>query len=60
VQVLNSSIKIDFTSKRNAGQHIHVVALFSNSTTRPITELHFQVAVEKVWCRQAPNYLVVD
>jgi len=49
VQVLDSSLKIDFVARRNPGhpRQIHVVALFSNRTSRPVTELHFQVAVEK-------------
>ncbi|KAK2813088.1 hypothetical protein FQN50_000765 [Emmonsiellopsis sp. PD_5] len=50
VQVLNSSIGIDFASKRNPGeQKIHVLASFSNNTTQPISELHFQVAIEKAY-----------
>lgn len=50
VQVLNSSLRIDFVARRNPAnaRQIHVVALFSNSTSQPLSELHFQVAVEKV------------
>ncbi|GAD93318.1 VHS domain protein [Paecilomyces variotii No. 5] len=51
VQVLNSSLRIDFAARRNPGhpRQIHVVALFSNATSRPLSELHFQVAVEKAY-----------
>lgn len=49
VQVLNSSLRIEFVARRPAqGQQIHISALFSNTTTQPLNELHFQVAVEKV------------
>lgn len=49
LEVLNSSLKIEFTSRRVPGQPtIQVTAQFSNNTSQPITELHFQVAVEKV------------
>lgn len=50
VQVLNSSLRIDFVARRhpNGAPQIHVVALFSNGTSQPLSELHFQVAVEKV------------
>lgn len=49
MQVLNSSLRIDFISKRVPGQPtIQVTAQFSNNTSQPISELHFQVAVEKV------------
>lgn len=50
VQVLNSSLRIEFVARRHPNQpkQIHVVALFSNTTGQPLNELHFQVAVEKV------------
>ncbi|OAX81027.1 hypothetical protein ACJ72_04637 [Emergomyces africanus] len=50
VQVLNSSIGIDFASSRSAGdQKIQVVVSFSNNTSHPISDLHFQVAIEKAY-----------
>ncbi|KAL2013992.1 hypothetical protein VTN00DRAFT_1517 [Thermoascus crustaceus] len=54
VQVLNSSLRIDFVARRHPGnaRQIHVVALFSNSTSLPLSELHFQVAVEKSYTLQ--------
>lgn len=50
VRVLNSSLTIDFASRRSVtnDRQIQIVALFSNATGQPLTELHFQVAVEKV------------
>lgn len=50
IQVLNSQLRVDFAARRvpNQPRQIHVVAIFSNNTTQPIGELHFQVAVEKV------------
>jgi hypothetical protein len=50
VQVLNSSLKIDFVARRHPQQQrqIHIVAYFSNATSQPLNDLHFQVAVEKV------------
>jgi ADP-ribosylation factor-binding protein GGA len=50
VRVLSSSLVIDFVSRRNPGhpRQIHVVAVFSNGTSEAISELHFQVAVERV------------
>jgi ADP-ribosylation factor-binding protein GGA len=51
VQVLDSSLRIEFVARRNASggqQQIQVVALFTNTTNQPLNELHFQVAVEKV------------
>ena len=50
VQVLNTSLRIEFVARRHPQQPrlIHVVALFSNATSQPLNELHFQVAVEKV------------
>lgn len=60
VRVLNSALVIDFAARRNPGhdRQIHIVALFSNSTSRPLTELHFQVAVERV-CRLHIFYLKI-
>ncbi|KAL1952849.1 hypothetical protein VTO42DRAFT_4105 [Malbranchea cinnamomea] len=53
IVVLNSSIKIEFASRRNPGENkIHVVALFSNNTTQPISDLHFQLAIEKAYSLQ--------
>ncbi|KAK2763854.1 hypothetical protein FQN54_009472 [Arachnomyces sp. PD_36] len=53
VQVLNSSIRIDFTARRVPGQPIiQATAQFSNSTSQPISEVHFQVAVEKAYTLQ--------
>jgi 6-phosphogluconate dehydrogenase (decarboxylating) len=47
--VLNSSVKIEFSPRRNpADNNIHVAALFSNTTAQPINELHFLLAIEKV------------
>lgn len=50
VRVLSSSLTIDFASRRSVTneRQIQIVALFSNATGQPLTELHFQVAVEKV------------
>jgi hypothetical protein len=50
IQVLNSQLLVDFAARRvpNQPRQIHVVAVFSNPTSQPIGELHFQVAVEKV------------
>lgn len=48
-QILGSPIRIDFLSQRKPGENkIHVVATFSNTTDLPVSELHFQVAIEKV------------
>ena len=56
--VLNTSIKIDFSMKRNPGENkIYVVASFSNNTTHSITDLHFQLAIEKVWDYSFPKIL---
>ncbi|KAI9375421.1 VHS-domain-containing protein [Aspergillus egyptiacus] len=54
VEVLNSSLKVEFYARRNPQQQrqIHIVALFSNSTGQPLNELHFQVAVEKAYTLQ--------
>lgn len=50
VQVLNSTLRIEFMARRHPQQtqQIHLVALFSNGSNQPLSELHFQVAVEKV------------
>lgn len=49
LQILNSSIKVEFVSRRIPGEkRIQVLVQFSNNTPLPITELHFQVAIEKV------------
>ncbi|CAG7925067.1 unnamed protein product [Penicillium olsonii] len=54
IQVLNSQLRVDFAARRvpNQPRQIHVVAIFSNNTTQPIGELHFQVAVEKSYTLQ--------
>ncbi|KAL4821673.1 VHS domain-containing protein [Aspergillus spinulosporus] len=54
VQVLNSSLKIDFVARRHPQQQrqIHIVAYFSNATSQPLNDLHFQVAVEKAYTLQ--------
>ncbi|KAL4930678.1 VHS domain protein [Aspergillus undulatus] len=51
VQVLNSSLKVEFVARRHPQQlrQIHIVALFSNATSQPLNNLHFQVAVEKAY-----------
>lgn len=49
LKVHSSFIKVDFVSKRLAGQQsIQIVARFSNNTGQAVRGLHFQVAVEKV------------
>jgi hypothetical protein len=50
VQVLNSSLKVEFVARRHPQQQrqIHIVARFSNGTSQALNDLHFQVAVEKV------------
>ncbi|KAJ5130800.1 uncharacterized protein N7515_006839 [Penicillium bovifimosum] len=54
IQVLNSQLRVDFAARRLPTQprQIHVVAHFSNTTSQPISELHFQVAVEKAYTLQ--------
>jgi ADP-ribosylation factor-binding protein GGA len=53
LQVHVSSIKIDFTASRAAGQQqIHIQSHFSNQTMQRISGLHFQVAVEKAYSLQ--------
>jgi hypothetical protein len=50
VQVLSSSLKVEFVARRHPQQQrqIHIVARFSNGTSQALNDLHFQVAVEKV------------
>ncbi|EAW08063.1 VHS domain protein [Aspergillus clavatus NRRL 1] len=62
VQVLDSSLRIEFAARRHPSQprQIHVVALFSNRTSQPLNELHFQVAVEKVSFSPPIEIEVVD
>lgn len=50
VQVLDSPLRIIFAASRvqSAPRQIHIQAVFSNMSSQPISELHFQVAVEKV------------
>jgi len=50
VQVLHSQLRVEFQVRRvpNAPRQIYIRADFSNTTSQPIGELHFQVAVEKV------------
>ncbi|KAJ5960165.1 uncharacterized protein N7479_007315 [Penicillium vulpinum] len=54
IQVLNSQLRIDFAVCRvpNQPRQIHVVAIFSNTTSQSIGDLHFQVAVEKSYTLQ--------
>ncbi|KAB8230744.1 VHS domain-containing protein [Aspergillus alliaceus] len=54
VQVLNSSLRVEVVARRHPQQarQIHMVALFSNGTNQPLSELHFQVAVEKAYTLQ--------
>ncbi|KAL4881430.1 VHS domain-containing protein [Aspergillus karnatakaensis] len=51
VQVLNSSLKVEFLARRHPQQQrqIHLVASFSNATNQALSDLHFQVAVEKAY-----------
>ncbi|EER26206.1 hypothetical protein D8B26_003453 [Coccidioides posadasii str. Silveira] len=50
ILVLNSSIKIEFVSQRIPGEkRIRVMVQFSNNTSQVISELHFQVAIEKAY-----------
>lgn len=57
VQVLNNQLRVEFHARRvpNAPRQIYLRANFSNTTSQPIGELHFQVAVEKV--SKSPSYL---
>ncbi|KAJ5615922.1 hypothetical protein N7537_001036 [Penicillium hordei] len=54
IQVLNSQLCVDFAARRvpNQPRQIHVVAIFSNTTSQRIGDLHFQVAVEKSYTLQ--------
>ncbi|QKX56244.1 uncharacterized protein TRUGW13939_03345 [Talaromyces rugulosus] len=54
VRVLNSSLVIDFEVRRRPEdtKSIQMVALFSNATNQALTELHFQVAVERAYTLQ--------
>ncbi|CDM33686.1 hypothetical protein DTO006G1_4439 [Penicillium roqueforti] len=54
IQVLNSQLQVDFAARRVPTQprQIHVVAIFSNTTSQRIGDLHFQVAVEKSYTLQ--------
>ncbi|CAL5867432.1 uncharacterized protein PFLUO_LOCUS1651 [Penicillium psychrofluorescens] len=54
VQVLNSQLRVDFAVRRLPGEprQIQIAAVFSNTTSQPISELHFQVAVEKLYTLQ--------
>ncbi|KAJ5954843.1 hypothetical protein N7501_009122 [Penicillium viridicatum] len=54
IQVLNSELRVDFAARRvpNQPRQIHVVAIFSNTTSQRIGDLHFQVAVEKSYTLQ--------
>ncbi|KAJ5468530.1 hypothetical protein N7475_006282 [Penicillium sp. IBT 31633x] len=54
IQVLTSPLRVDFAARRvpNQPRQIHVAASFSNTTSQPIGELHFQVAVEKSYTLQ--------
>lgn len=50
IPVLDSQLHVEFQARRNpaAPRQIYVKAVFSNKSSQPISELHFQVAVEKV------------
>lgn len=52
VRVLDSplALTVDFEARRKPGEPrtIQIMALFSNKSSQPLTELHFQVAVERV------------
>ncbi|EKV07670.1 ENTH/VHS [Penicillium digitatum] len=54
IQVLDSQLRVDFAIRRvpNQPRQIHVVAIFSNTTSQRIADLHFQVAVEKSYTLQ--------
>ncbi|KAJ6021024.1 hypothetical protein N7540_006528 [Penicillium herquei] len=54
LQVLNSQLRVEFQVRRvpNAPRQIYIRAVFSNTTSQPIGELHFQVAVEKSYTLQ--------
>ncbi|KAJ5677673.1 uncharacterized protein N7477_003306 [Penicillium maclennaniae] len=54
IQVLNSQLRVDFAARRvqTAPRQIYIQATFSNTTSQPISDLHFQVAVEKSYTLQ--------
>ncbi|KAJ5083633.1 hypothetical protein N7456_013060 [Penicillium angulare] len=54
VQVLSSPLRVEFQVRRvpNAPRQIYIRAVFSNVTSQPVGELHFQVAVEKSYTLQ--------
>ncbi|KAJ5760560.1 hypothetical protein N7520_007716 [Penicillium odoratum] len=54
LQVLNKQLQIDFHARRvpSAPRQVYLRAVFSNTTSQAITELHFQVAVEKSYTLQ--------
>lgn len=62
VQVLNSQLRVDFIARRvqTAPRQIYIQAAFSNATSQPISELHFQVAVEKVNLTQPSSSFFED
>lgn len=45
-------VAIAFQARRQPSNNIHVTASFSNNSMKPITALHFQVAVEKSYSLQ--------
>lgn len=51
VQILNTALRVEFVARRHPpdARQIQVVALFSNTTNQLLSELHFQVAVEKAY-----------
>ncbi|KAJ5122608.1 hypothetical protein N7448_003743 [Penicillium atrosanguineum] len=53
-QVLNSQLRVDFAARRvqTASRQIYIQAVFSNMTSQSISDLHFQVAVEKSYTLQ--------
>ncbi|KAM5464453.1 ARF-binding protein [Microsporum audouinii] len=53
VEVLNTTIGIKMQVKRLPGENrIHGLVSFSNNTSQPISELHFQIAIEKAYSLQ--------
>ncbi|KAI5294643.1 hypothetical protein KEM52_003540 [Ascosphaera acerosa] len=54
IEVLSSPIRIEFVSART-DTGIRVQTSFSNTTASPVSELHFQVAIEKSGRDIAPN-----
>ncbi|KAF3404597.1 hypothetical protein DPV78_002085, partial [Talaromyces pinophilus] len=51
VRILDSLLAVDFEARRKPGEPrtIQIMALFSNKSSQPLTELHFQVAVERAY-----------